>query len=240
MKTKNYYKYYIGFISKMTEDLQEFIENIVKSYEWDFIGEMIYKAYMQNYISIECTDLEKLQFEIKEYTTDKAIGVCMYDAYSKSEYIQRYPPYSIESINEYEKKYNIKLPRLTRIFATYVSSAIFNLEKAPLYTYIDPERSFNYGVFDFDEITVYYDDDEVKDPDCNSRIINIFYGRNEFLSCVVDGYEKGRIFNESCSSALGSTETEIDFFLNSITPIRFKHIRSIIQNLFPIIIKEVK
>jgi hypothetical protein len=216
----------------MDESLQNFVKNIILNHDWEFIGEMIYRSHLKTYISIKCTDVSNLQFEIKEYTTDEAIGMCMYSYYSKNKYLLDHPPHSLEAIVEYENKYSIEIPRLARIFTTYVSSAIFKLDKAPLNAYIDTNSNFYYGVFDFDEIRIFYGEDEEEDNKYNSRVINIFHERNCFLFLVVDGYEKGRIFDERCSSGLGSTELEVEFFLNSLTPNKFKHIKSIMQYMF--------
>ena len=215
----------------MNESLQTFVKNTIENHEWEFVGEMIYRSHLNTYISIKCTDVSNFQFQIKEYTTDEAIGSCMYSYYSQNKYLLEHPPHSIESILKYENKYSIEIPRLARIFATYVSSAIFNLDKEPLNAYIDTNSNFYYGVFDFDEIRIHYDDEEY-DHEVNSRIIEIFCERNIFLYLVVDGYEKGRIFDERCSSGLGSTEKEVNFFLNSMTPNKFEHIKSIMQYMF--------
>ena len=147
--------------------------------------------------------------------------------------------YSEEEVSAYEARYALQLPRLARIFLTRVSSSLMSLSKEPLYACIHPRDDYGYNVFDHDEVKISYcrkgEDFDKEDGEFDSRVVDAFEGRHNWLSMVVDGPLRGRVFDFSSESGIGSTEGQIDFFLNSTTPVASSDHASlsILARLFP-------
>ena len=199
----------------MNESTKEFIHELATKRTWSFVNEIIYKLNptTKNIVSVKCCFIEpELKFDAREYLNINELEKILYEKYSK---IFQDTPYSTEDIMEYEKKHNIKLPDLARIFLTKISKSFLDITKSIHYADINCHDDFEYGICENEEIRIYYDNDnENHKKKCNSRVIEIFHEQTSWLVMVIDGIHKGRVFNSSDSGGVITTQDEIDFFLN--------------------------
>ena len=161
-------------------------------------------------VSIKCVAANPLNFEAREYLNSDDLGKCMYKEYSRLEYILQNPPYSEEKVLEYETRHSIRLPELSRTFLTKASKSLLNLE-TKIYDAWFPEE--------------YHKDEKV-------HVVDIFHGRDEFLTMVIDGPHRGRVFDFHSSSGIGCTQDQVDFLLNGMTRNCCEY-TSIMSRLFP-------
>jgi len=226
----------------MDVETRYFIRELAKEHSWSFIDKIIYAKVPSTgrIVSIQCVAINPtLNFDAREYLTSNDTGECMYIEYSRIEYILQNPPCSEADIVSYETTHSLKLPELTRTFLTRVSSSLLDFNQKPKYALINGKTSFGYSVFDFDEVTIRYDSDSDSDYEDDEdmekyRVINIFTERTPWLIMVIDGPHRGRIFDFRSSCGIGTTEHQVDFFLNGMTPTTNKHVSlSIMSYMFP-------
>ena len=221
----------VGFLDldlDMDASTRAIMHELANEKSWSFVGEIIYTSQRATgrIVSLECLAIEPaLDFEAREYLSSDDLGERLQTEYSRIPYIREHPPCSEEIVAAFEARHSLKLPELARTFLRSVSSSLMDLEMPPKYARI-AEDTFEYSIFDFEDVSFYedvsFDEDEDDDDQdmtkYTSQVVDIFSDRNPFLTMVINGPHKGRIFNFSCESGIGCTQDQVDFFLNGMTP----------------------
>ena len=146
----------------MNTDTKEFIHELAQTYPWSRVDELIFKINptTSNIVSLHCRTIQpSLTFKAHEYTAIEDIGDILHTKYSTISTCQD-PPYSEADIVAYEDQYNAKLPKIARIFLTRVSKSLVNINKSPNLAFIPIDDDFEYGVCDFNEYKIYYENPE--------------------------------------------------------------------------------